>query len=227
MTISRDLDELEVEGSLRRIRGGAMLIKKDVDLVSPSFPLFDPQLDPHHLQKAAIGRYSARHLVQDGDYITIEAGTTASSMMQFLHQSNLTILTNGLQASILAAPNVHNLTLICSGGILIDTGAFIGPQAEDFFLKFRVKKAFIGAQGLTERDGFTDPTPLYTRLKDAMRQNTEKAIMLLDSSKFGIRSLVQVMTLDEVDTIVTDTGAPPDIVTALKSRGIDIRIADE
>jgi DeoR/GlpR family transcriptional regulator of sugar metabolism len=83
--------------------------------------------------------------VQDGDYIMIEAGSTASSMMQFLHQSNLTILTNGL----------------------------------------------------------------------------------LDSSKFGLRSLVQVMALDEVDTIVTDAGAPPDIVTDLKSRGIDIRIADE
>jgi DeoR/GlpR family transcriptional regulator of sugar metabolism len=81
MTISRDLEELEAEGSLRRIRGGAMLIKKDVDLVSPPFPLFDPQLDPHHLQKAAIGRYAARHLVQDGDYITIESGSTASSMM--------------------------------------------------------------------------------------------------------------------------------------------------
>ena len=101
-------------------------------------------------------------------------------------------------------------------------GAFIGPQAEDFFSKFRVKKAFFGAQRLTERDGFTDPTPLYTRLKNAMRQNTEKAIMLLDSSKFGLRSLVQVMALDEVDTIVTRADAPPDIVTALKSRGIDI-----
>jgi DeoR/GlpR family transcriptional regulator of sugar metabolism len=110
---------------------------------------------------------------------------------------------------------------------LIDTGAFIGPQAEDFFSKFRVKKAFFGAQGLTEKDGFTDPTPLYTRLKNVMRQNTEKAIMLLDSSKIGIRSLVQVMTLNEVDMIVTDAGAPTDIVTALKGRGIDIRIADE
>jgi DeoR/GlpR family transcriptional regulator of sugar metabolism len=227
MTISRDLEELEAEGSLRRIRGGAMLIKNEVDLASPLFPLFNPQLDPHHLQKAAIGRYAARHLVQDGDYITLEAGSTASSMMQFLHQSNLTILTNGLLASILAAPNVHNLTLMCSGGILIDAGAFIGPQAEDFFSKFRVKKAFFGARGLTEKDGFTDLTPLYTRLKNVMRQNTEKAIMLLDSSKLGIRSLVQVMTLNEVDMIVTDAGAPTDIVTALKGRGIDIRIADE
>ena len=46
---------------------------------------------------------------------------------------------------------------------------------------------------------------------------------LLDSSKFGLRSLVQVMALDEVDTIVTRADAPPDIVTALKSSGVDIR----
>jgi DeoR/GlpR family transcriptional regulator of sugar metabolism len=227
MTISRDLEELEVEGSLRRIRGGAMLPAEDLELASPSFPPFHPQNDPHRLHKVTIGRYASTHLVEDGDYITIEAGSTASNMIQFLHQGNLTILTNGLLASIQAAPNVNNLTLICSGGVLIETGAFIGPQTEDFFSKFRVKKVFFGAQGLTLSDGFTDPTPLYTRLKNAMRLNADKAIMLLDSSKFGIRSLVQVMTLEEVDTIVTDAGAPPEIVAGLRSRGIDIRIADE
>lgn len=60
-----------------------------------------------------------------------------------------------------------------------------------------------------------------------MRQNADKAIMLLDLSKFGIRSLVQVMMLAEVDIIVTDASAPPEIVADLKSRGIDIRIANE
>ena len=126
---------------------------------------------------------------------------------------------------MMVAPKVQTTSLICSGGILSEIGAFVGPQAEEFFSKFRVKKAFFGARGLTVKDGFTDPTPLYTGLKNAMKQNAEKVIMLLDSSKFGVRSLVPVMSLEEVDTIVTDAGAPVEMVMALQEKGIDIRIA--
>ncbi len=226
MTITRDLGDLENHGLLQRIRGGAIpAAKDDLEIASlPSF-LYNPRLDPHSAQKIAIGRYAAENLVEDGDYITIEAGSTASHMVPFLKQSNLTILTNGLLPTMLAAPYARDLTLICSGGILIETGAFIGPQAEDFFSKYRVRKVFVGAQGLTVEDGFTDQTPLYTRLKNAMKQNTDKVIVLIDSSKFGSRSLVQVMALSEADVVVTDSGAPVEIAAALRRKGVDLRIA--
>ena len=107
----------------------------------------------------------------------------------------------------------------------MDTGAFTGPQAEEFFSKFRVKKAFLGAQGLTPEDGFTDPTPLYMNLKKVMKAMTETVIMLLDSSKFGIRSLVQVLPLEEADILVTDADADLGMVGALRKKGIDVRIA--
>ena len=224
MTISRDLDELEALGRLHRIRGGAVSVKEGNELVSPPSLIYDPELDPNYPKKLLIGKYTAACLVEDGDTITIEAGSTATSVVSFLQQTNLTILTNGLLTAMMVAPKVQTTSLICSGGILSQMGAFVGPQAEDFFSKFRVKKAFFGARGLTIRDGFTDPTPLYTGLKNAMKQNAEKVIMLLDSSKFGVRSLVTVMPLDEVDTIVTDAGAPVEMVAALQERGIDIRV---
>jgi DeoR family transcriptional regulator, fructose operon transcriptional repressor len=227
MTVLRDLEELETRGRLQRIRGGAMAIKEEVELLPSPSRFYDPRLDPQRQKKLAIGRYAATYLVENGDNITIEAGSTASSMAPFLKQSGLTILTNGLLTSMMLAPAVGNATLICSGGILIDTWAFTGPQAEDFFSKFRVKKAFFGAQGLTLRDGFTDTTPLYTRLKNAMKQNTDQVIMLVDSSKFGVRSLVQVMPLEDVDVIVTDPEAPREMVAALRERGMDIRVAED
>jgi len=224
MTISRDLDELEALGRLHRIRGGAMAIKEGNELVSQPSRIYDPQLDPNYQKKLAIGKYTALCLVEDGDTITIEAGSTATCIVPFLIQTNLTILTNGLLTAMMVAPKVQTTSLICSGGILSEIGTFVGPQAEEFFSKFRVKKAFFGARGLTVKDGFTDPTPLYTGLKNAMKQNAEKVIMLLDSSKFGVRSLVPVMSLEEVDTIVTDAGAPVEMVAALQEKGIDIRV---
>jgi DeoR/GlpR family transcriptional regulator of sugar metabolism len=227
MTITRDLEDLDTHGNLQRIRGGAVSIVEESEMVPRLSKLYDPQLDPNYHKKISIGHYVADNLVLEGDYITIEAGSTASSLVPFLNQSNLTILTNGLLTSMMVAPIIRKVTLICSGGILIETGAFIGPQAEDFFSKYKVKKAFFGVQGLTVEDGFTDPTPLYMRLKHFMKQNAEKVIVMVDSSKIGVRSLVQVLAIGDVDTIVTDAGAPPEIISVLQEKGVDIRIVPD
>ena len=227
MTITRDLADLEIQGNLQRIRGGAVSIVEESESIPRLSKLYDPQLDPNYQKKISIGRYVASNLINEGDYITIEAGTTASSLVPFLNQSNLTILTNGLLTSMLIAPIIRKVTLICSGGILIENGAFIGPQAEDFFSKYKVKKAFLGAQGMTVEDGFTDQTPLYMRLKYIMKQNAEKVMVMIDSTKIGVRSLIQVLPIEDVDTIITDSGAAPDIISILQNKGFDIRIAPD
>lgn len=225
MTIWRDLGELEARGWSQRIRGGA--IKKDTESYVQSliFPNFDPKNDPQYDKKVIIARYAVANLLEDGDIITIEAGSTTSAMVLFLDKENLTILTNGLVTTFYAAHLLKKNSVICSGGVLIDTGAFIGPQAEEFFNHYRVGKAFFSARGLTLQDGFTDPTPLYSQLKCVMRENAEQIIMLMDSSKFGVRSLIQVMPYDVVDVLVTDQDAPQEIIEGLRQRGIDVRIA--
>jgi len=225
MTTWRDLTDLESHGLLQRVRGGAVAIERDTDRDSTPPPNFDPSQIPNYNKKIAIGHYAADHLVENGDNITIEAGTTASAMAPFLKNKDLTVLTNGLLSIVALARRFPDITVMCSGGILIETGAFIGPQAQEFFTHFRVKKAFFGAQGLTLRDGFTDPTPLYSDLKTAMKANAEETIVLLDSSKLGNRSLIQVLRLEEVDILVTDASADPDLLEELQQRGIDVRIA--
>jgi DeoR/GlpR family transcriptional regulator of sugar metabolism len=225
MTVWRDLDLLEKQGLVGRVRGGAVLGK------GLEVRLLDGATGRAGECKLQIGRYAAQHLVEAGDTILVEAGTTASSLVPFLDQPNLTVLTNGLHTTQLLytlkqQDPQRNLTAMCSGGILIETGAFTGPQAEDFFARFRVKKAFLGAQGVSLEDGYTDPTPLYSNLKKVMKASTERVIMLLDSSKFGVRSLVQVMDLNEVDLLVTDPGAPEEIVAGLRKAGIDVRLAE-
>jgi DeoR/GlpR family transcriptional regulator of sugar metabolism len=225
MTVWRDLEMLEKQGLLGRVRGGAVMGKalEGRQLNGPAGQAGE--------RKLHIGRYAAQYLVEAGDTILVEAGTTASSLVPFLDQPNLTVLTNGLHTSQLLytlkqQDPQRNLTAMCSGGILIETGAFTGPQAEDFFARFRVKKAFLSAQGVSLEGGFTDPSPLYSNLKRVMKASTEQVIMLLDSSKFGVRSLVKVMGLDDVDLLVTDPGAPNEIIAGLRQAGIDVRLAE-
>lgn len=227
MTVWRDLEALEQLGQVQRIRGGAILPSDEKsDSRCTTLPGYlGANFDINQGHKSCIGRYVAQELVENGDFVTIEAGSTASRIAPFLTQSNLTVLTNGLLTSMFLFPMIRQVNVLCCGGVLIETGAFIGPQAEDFFTQFRVKKAFFGAQGFSLEDGFTDPTPLYMRLKDVMRQHTEKVIMMLDSSKLGVRSLVPVMKLEDIDILVTDEDAPSNLIEMIRDRGLDVRIA--
>jgi DeoR/GlpR family transcriptional regulator of sugar metabolism len=126
----------------------------------------------------------------------------------------------------MAARFLPDNTVLCSGGVLLDTGAFIGPMAEAFFSNFRVKKVFFGAGGVTAQDGFTDPSPLYSHLKQVMYANAGQCVLLLDSSKLGVRSLVHVMPLLTAKILVTDAEADPHVVAELRGLGLDVRIAE-
>jgi len=223
MTIWRDLDELSRAGLIKRIRGGA-LVRESTHVGIQDFS--NDFHDPRAAKKSAIGSYVARHLINIGDSITIEAGTTARSIVPYLNTPNLTILTNGLLTCMAVYHSKTNMMLMCSGGVLIENGAFIGPQAEDFFANFHTQKAFLGAEGLTIKEEFTDSTPLYTNLKKVMKSKADQTIMMLDSSKIGVSSLVQVMKINEVDILITDCDASPDVINSLRQYGIDVRIAE-
>lgn len=228
MTIWRDLKILEEDGVVERVRGGAVSSRTDDSLDLLSYPHLYPQLDEYYECKLHIARYAADTLINPGDNVIIEAGTTATGVLRHMDdKDNITVLTNGLATSLVAAKYLKEKTVMCSGGVLIETGAFIGPQAEEFFSNFSVNSVFLGAQGLTVEDDFTDLTPLYIQLKKAMKKNAEKTIMLVDSSKWGTRSLIKVMALDEVDIVVTDRDAPGSMVEILRKRGVDVRIAGD
>jgi DeoR/GlpR family transcriptional regulator of sugar metabolism len=225
MTVWRDLKFLEEQGLLKRVRGGAA----SIPLSSSSSSLHAHfQLNPSVFSpiKTRIGRYAAHFLVEANDNIILEGGTTVSSMVPYLDQSNLTILTNGMNTMMLAAPLIDRMRVLCCGGVLNKyANSFIGPQAESFFSGFRVEKVFLSATGITLEDEFTDPEPLYSSLKNAMRRSGEKVIVLVDSSKFGQRTLNQVLRFSEVDILVTDSGAPQNMLDALTEKGIDVHIA--
>lgn len=225
MTVWRDLKHLEQQGMLKRVRGGAAIVPSQStgSTLQSAFQLNPAVFSP---LKTRIGRYAAHFLVEENDNITLEGGTTVSSMVPYIDQHNITILTNGLNTMMLAAPLIDSMRVLCCGGVLSKyADSFIGPQAEAFFSEFRVNKVFLGASGLTLEDEFTDPEPLYASLKHAMRRSAEKVVVLVDSSKFGKRTLNQVLRFSDVDILVTDSGAPQDILDALAAQGIEVHIA--
>lgn len=222
MTVWRDLIVLEQEGKVRRVRGGVSRIEPE----STGEPLYRSKRIVQKEKKTIIARYAARHFVADNDIIILEAGTTAGAMIEFLRYRRLTAITNGLGNLDELAQAVPDVTVLSCGGMLRDVAlTFVGPQAEEFFRNVRAHTFFLGATGLALPEGITDPNPLEVQIKRAMVASASRVVLLLDSTKFGVRSLTPIVPLDRLEAIVTDSGAPPEYVEALRGMGIAVHIA--
>jgi DeoR/GlpR family transcriptional regulator of sugar metabolism len=147
-------------------------------------------------------------------------------MAQYLTMTQgSTIVTNGLYTTNALQHLLPQTTVICTGGILREVSStFVGPVAEQFFHEFHANKLFLSTTGLTPDAGFTDPSMLETQVKKAMIASTDQVIMLLDSHKFGVKSLVTVLTPDKVDILVTDAAAPEAPLQELRDAGVDVRM---
>lgn len=226
MTIRRDLALLDKTGRIRRVRGGAISAGQQITSKLAELDLAFRRKKAVK-EKTIIAKYAAENLVQDNQIITLEAGTTTANMIPYLTQNNLTILTNGLKTTLEATTHLHGLTMMNCGGIFQDgVFTFVGPQAAAFFEGFKADKLFLSGTGIDPVNGFTDPNILEIQVKQAMARGADQVIVLMDASKFGRRSLTPILPLQDIDILITDSGAPPDMVQALKDLNINVVVVD-
>jgi DeoR/GlpR family transcriptional regulator of sugar metabolism len=195
MTVWRDLGELEKAGEIRRVRGGAA---RSLDPLSEE-PFFVNKTVLNSAIKCNIGQYAAENLVGNNQIIILE-GHTVGSIVPFLDKASLTVLTNGLNTLVAASQMLPSLNVISCGGMLRQKSlTFVGPQAEMFFENFHADQFFLGASGITLEEGITDPNPLEIQIKRTMHRAARRTVLLLDSTKFGRRSLAPILPLQEID----------------------------
>jgi DeoR/GlpR family transcriptional regulator of sugar metabolism len=220
MTIRRDLRILSNRGLLERVHGGA-LSRRGRSYEPPYLSRASNQV----VQKEIIGRCAAA-LVHEGDSIALDVGTTTLELAKALvHTPNLTIMTASLPiANVLCeAPNIR---LILTGGIVRHQElSMIGHIAEQTYREFHIDKAFVGIGGLHPEAGLTEYNLEDTLVKKAMIASAEQVIVVADSSKLGETCFASVGPLSIVDTLVTDTNAPSEIIEQLRARDIEIIFA--
>ncbi|QGQ97704.1 DeoR/GlpR transcriptional regulator [Paenibacillus psychroresistens] len=220
MTIRRDLELLEHQGHVARSHGGAIYVDKL--LGEPALP--DKQARNPDL-KEKLASYAAERFVSDGDVLIVEGGTTVLRMAAYLKQSQLTLMTNGLDALQQLRVAAERHTVLCCGGVLrVPSSTFVGPVAESFFTQYHANTAFLSALCFTVEAGFTDPNLMDTQVKKAMIRSAARTVMLLDSSKIGNRSFATVAQLNEVSVLVTDSGIPETIRQACDEAGVELHI---
>jgi DeoR family transcriptional regulator, fructose operon transcriptional repressor len=222
MTIRRDLVELEQEGALRRVHGGAVIAR------GRSYePLYPMRAGVMQAEKVRIGRLAAE-LVADGDSIALDIGTTTLEVARHLQgRRNLTILTPSLHIAnlFMGQPDIR---LIVAGGIVRpEEGSLIGDLARHAFQHLYVDRLFLGVACLDAAYGLSEYNWDDALVKRAMIASAKEIVVVADSQKFGKVALVHVADFSQVQKLVTDRAPPTPVLAKLQNAGVSLLVACE
>jgi DeoR family transcriptional regulator, aga operon transcriptional repressor len=216
VTIRRDLIMLEKEGLCVRKRGGAIRSTQGVTVEIP----YDIKKNRNITEKSRIAK-AALGLVENGDTILMDAGSTIYSLACLLHsRERLTVVTHDLNIAVKLAAN-PNINLICTGGIArANVFTLQGSQVVDFIRNLRVDKSFIGADAIHADGTISNVNIEEVPIKQAMIKAANQVILLTDSSKFGITGFARVCDITDVDYIITDNNAPEEFRACCNERQV-------
>lgn len=197
-TVRRDLGELEQEGRLHRVHGGAELFHSlQEELSNQEKSIKNSQIKQALAQKAS-------RFVYDNDVIFIDAGTTTEFLLPFLQGKNVTVVTNSIHhATRLVDLSIK--TIIIGGYVKQTTDASIGSVALEQIRQMNFDKAFLGMNGVDEAY-LTTPDMEEAVIKKAVIANAKVSYILVDGTKIGQVSFVKVAAIDQV-TIITEAAS--------------------
>lgn len=184
ITIRRDLLALEKEGEIIRLHGGAaQLISRDTTRETP----MGHREGLYNEEKEKISKYAA-DLVEDGDVIFIDSGTTTKRMLKYLVKKKVTIVTNGYQNIEESLDKNLNITLI-GGELKKETYAFVGAITSRVLDMYYFDKCFIGANGVDKKFGLSNADPNESLIKEQAIKRSKQSFVLSDYSKFSNTSV--------------------------------------
>jgi DeoR family transcriptional regulator, fructose operon transcriptional repressor len=195
-TIRRDLSQLQREKKLKRVHGGASLTHQKSEELS----VFEKS-ERNALEKEKIARYAC-DLVETGDCIYLDAGTTTLRMIPHLKNKEITVVTNAI--SHLEALSENEIKTYLIGGLVKSkTKALVGSSAIKSLSAYRFDKVFLGINGIHIEAGFTTPDPEEAAVKSLAISLSQKAFILADHTKFHETSFSKAAELSEA-IIITD-----------------------
>ncbi len=217
-TVRRDLASLESSSPIRRTHGGARTLQPKTDEF-----VFNVR-DTHQVaEKEAIGQACAA-LVQPGQTVIIDSGTTCYHAARHLGEKVGQIITNSLPvANLFSGSSRHEIQL--SGGVVYPRlGALVGPHAVDSFVRMHADVAVLSGSGIAEA-GVYNSHALVVDIQRAMIASAARVIFCLDRTKFGRLSTFFLADFSAVDIVVTDAPAPEPLASVLRDRGVEVVVA--
>jgi len=216
MTVRRDLQALASDGKLERVHGGAVNVESE----RPFSEIVVERLEA----KDRIGRAAAA-LVEDGQTVMIDIGTTTLQVARHLRGRSLTVVTTNLAVyeELLPEPDIE--LVLPGGAVRRNYLSLVGMLAEDALRRLRADIAFLGTSGIDADLSVWDTTMVEVPIKRAMIAASKRTVLLADAEKFGMDAMVRVCEASELDAIVTDERVPTERREALDEAGVEVIVA--
>lgn len=222
VTIRADLEALARIAAIARSHGGALPIGQPTASDTP----LNIKETRWHAQKLRIGKAAAQ-LIQDGETIILDSGSTTVEIARQIRQmkfESLTVITNALNIA-LELSGLPQIRVMMLGGLLRQTSySLVGPDAEQTLARLSADRLFLGVDGLDPVVGVTTPDPLEAALNALMIRVSRETIAVLDASKLGQRSLSVITPVGKLHKVITDTSAPAEMIEALRTAGVGVML---
>jgi DeoR family transcriptional regulator, fructose operon transcriptional repressor len=219
-TVRRDLEWLEQKGILERTHGGAIL-SQHITFEQE----YQQRVQHHPEEKRRIGELTAS-LIEEGDIVFINSGTTATQVLQHIRSdSNITIFTNNVNAAIeLGNPGFHYYLI--GGEFQPRSYSVAGRFAIENLSQVYANKVILGVDGISIKHGCTVPTNEEAEVVRYMIERTKgQVIIVADHSKWGVVSNFQIASIDEVTKFISDEGLDSSAIETLAAHGVSSLLA--
>lgn len=217
VTVRKYLDQMERRGIIRREHGYALLSESNDIAIRMAY---------HYDTKRRIAMKAAE-LVSDGETIMIESGSCCAILAELLtsKRKRLTVLTN----SAFIADYIRGLSefeiVLFGGTYQQDAQVMVGPMVSKCAENFWVDKFFIGVDGYSEKQGFTNHNQMRAQAVRDMSKQAEQVIVLTESEKFLKHGTVPLNINSQVKTLITDNSLQAETEEKLKNEGIRLIFA--
>jgi len=220
-TIRRDFNELSSQGLAGKYWGG--ITTQNSNNYNQMTHFLDRQTKNFE-EKKRIGAYAAS-LVQEGDIVIIDGGTTTLCMASFLADKRIKIITN----SILIAHQIDRerksavgAELFLTGGMVYPrSGLMIGPMANESLRNYYADIAFLSAAGINS-EIVSNSNQMVVETEKTILKQSKKNVLLVDSSKFGKISLNRMCLVNELNMIISDNQLDQEWVSNVRHKGVKI-----
>jgi DeoR/GlpR family transcriptional regulator of sugar metabolism len=217
-TVRRDLEALDLAGSVKRTHGGAVYPGE-----VRAMPALEDRAAAATAEKQAIGRATAA-LIEDGESVLLDGGTTTLEVARALMGRPIQVVTNSLPIAQLLTSSQSTDLILIGGYVYPRTGVALGPLAVATMQGIRVRKAILGAGGVVA-DGVYNSNLLLVETERSMMSCGQEVVIVADHTKFGRLALARLCGLDEVHRVVSDPGLGDEYRAVLDTAGVRLHLA--
>ncbi len=213
VTMRSYLNGLGEKGYLYRVHGGA------VPTIHPE--IVERERERQSQKRAIAG--AAASMVNDGDTIMIEAGTTTAMIVRYLlGKRDVSLVTNNTLALAHARGNPGLRVHIVGGEFRPATESIVGPMALAYLERFHVRTAFVGTDGFSAKKGLSTHLVEGAEIVARMAEQADRVVVVADSSKLDREGFVHVLPLNRIDAIITDDSFDPKAATEINDLGVQL-----